>query len=1077
MPRVDEKRPTAIKRMPSAGRRARGNPAAKSVAATTRLEIHRLIAALSLALLLALSVLWPHTPAAPNRDSFITPRIDGTISLDERAVFPYLPFIERQQANPNSSWPDVSEVLGFDPDNDRVRRAIVGGIYASTSSIKQTIAESGLPSNPSTLQIEDLEFTYGEQTSGPSSQRGLSGLSAIRLIRALNAPQSQRAGFEKDAIYGFQTAAGEAPQTWQYTYNWALANFLAGNYTSAYEGMKQIIPAAENDLNLLPQFWVGLAALRAGDPGEAIVRLTAASIKQAPTGPGANEAFRALYGRLNVLSREALGDAQWANRDPVAAYNTYFDILRSGTGTTESKPYAKWLRLGLQQRGYESLLDDMSTLLNTSDALGKDARLHHDRARLLTFLGRGDEAMQEYSRAVELGESDAPLLISYGQALESRGDYNGALTKAQDAIKRLGADPGTVNLTSVARAAADSTSLLSDRETAQYLLDANLLRARVFGKQGNASAVASLVQGITQEAPSLAPNEGALLLLYGALANEAAGQNAQARDGFNSAWDKLKVLPAGTPGRASALVGLARSTAASQGVAAALDVLKSNGYDPASPPATVATDADAPDILYAGSKLLSQAGRDKEAANALRVSAVARNLQDVRTSSGVGRQLWTFNGEVVPADDILAVAASERASGSTELAVMRYKQAYGLAPALAPAWNNLGVLYAQQGNVGRADFYLRNSGVVSPNYAWGQHNAAAYAYKQGLGGFFSAESAAGKAIKAAGPRSLEWGYDLRYDERGTLPAPSAPSTDLLSRLPALLIVALLLLHTIVGRDRISNRVVVPTRGVLGKIAAALDARFKTPARSGSRALLVSLAIPALVGMLGLAWGAARGSLEVALVFLPVAFIAALLAFAANELAQYLAARQAGVSTVHHNWPLGVLLGIVSIPFGFVYGWQINTRMAATDEDGVEDTAEGRDRHGRHAPRSLEERDLLYEAEAEAAAEAVTPGSRASTLLPVTVGSGRLGLTTGARIIFAGMVANLALALVFGLVYWLTGWPSMRLALFAQALVLAFTSVSEPPADGWTIYRRNMPLWLATFVFASIVVTLLAIGII
>ena len=79
--------------------------------------------------------------------------------------------------------------------------------------------------------------------------------------------------------------------------------------------------------------------------------------------------------------------------------------------------------------------------------------------------------------------------------------------------------------------------------------------------------------------------------------------------------------------------------------------------------------------------------------------------------------------------------------------------------------------------------------------------------------------------------------------------------------------------------------------------------------------------------------------------------------------------------------------------------------------------------------------------------------------------------------FAGMVANLALALIFGLVYWLTGWPSMRLALFAQALVLAFTAVSEPPADGWTLYRRNTPLWLAMFIFAAALVTLLAVGII
>ncbi len=42
---------------------------------------------------------------------------------------------------------------------------------------------------------------------------------------------------------------------------------------------------------------------------------------------------------------------------------------------------------------------------------------------------------------------------------------------------------------------------------------------------------------------------------------------------------------------------------------------------------------------------------------------------------------------------------------------------------------------------------------------------------------------------------------------------------------------------------------------------------------------------------------------------------------------------------------------------------------------------------------------------------------------------------------------------------------------------AFTSVSEPPADGWTLYRRNAPLWLAVFVLASSVATLLALGLI
>src|SRR5207253_3679609 len=103
----------------------------------------------------------------------------------------------------------------------------------------------------------------------------------------------------------------------------------------------------------------------------------------------------------------------------------------------------------------------------------------------------------------------------------------------------------------------------------------------------------------------------------------------------------------------------------------------------------------------------------------------------------------------------------------------------------------------------------------------------------------------------------------------------------------------------------------------------------------------------------------------------------------------------------------------------------------------------------------------------------TPTS--GTLAANTVG--RLGLSPAARIILAGALANLLLGLLFALLYWLTGWPSLRLGLFASMLVLAFTSVSEPPADGWTLYRRNAPLWLALFTLAATVVTLLAAGLI
>src|SRR6185295_8629058 len=134
-----------------------------------------------------------------------------------------------------------------------------------------------------------------------------------------------------------------------------------------------------------------------------------------------------------------------------------------------------------------------------------------------------------------------------------------------------------------------------------------------------------------------------------------------------------------------------------------------------------------------------------------------------------------------------------------------------LDPALAPAWNNLGVMYAQEGKQDLASSYLSLAGQVSPNYTWGQHNLAALEYKRGIGNFFSAEAAQGASIKSAGPSSLSWGYNLRPDERGPLPAPSVPATDFLGRLPAVLILLLLLAHTLVARDRRERTGLVPTK--------------------------------------------------------------------------------------------------------------------------------------------------------------------------------------------------------------------------------------------------------------------------
>jgi tetratricopeptide (TPR) repeat protein len=1035
----------------------------------------------------------PATGSSPDPSIFITPQIDGRGSVMmalngaqlERAVFPYVNFTERSTSP--ALWPSIADVLYYEPSDLRVRKAIVGEIYASTAgNLDIKLRDTGLEAAPPPDKLQGIETVYQSFMNDPQrSARGWNGLAAMLLVRSLSATPQERVELERLAIGGFQSAIEEEPATWQFTYNWALANLLAGNYAQAYEGFKGVVTKAQAERNLLPPFWMGLAALRGGDPGEAVVRFTEVRNIQIPA--GGNQAFENLYNEVRRLGRQGLGDAQWANRDVQAAYNTYFETLRAGEGNPTL--YSKWLLLGLQQRGYEGLLEDLNTLA-FSPAYANDARVHHDRARLLTFLGRHDEAMGAYRHALKLGGNDPGLHVSYGQALLSTGDHNGALVQAQEAVRGLGKDPASVDLTGVARTATMTNTTTADLMVAQQLLDANLLRARAWGARGDLGAVQTLLQGIVQGAGMLPASEAGLLHLYAGFAAEAAGVPDQARQAYAEAWQTLKGLPAGSPGRAAALAGLARTTAAATGnPQAGLELLATNGYDPAEPRPSAVTDADAPDVLYQGALLLQAAGRHDDAANAMRVAAIAQNLQDARLVTGVGRPLWSANGTNVPAGGQLAAADALREGPDRGLAVMRYKAAYGLDPALAAAWNNLGVLYARTSDPARAQFYLSAAGRISPHYALGHHNLATFAYAQGPGGFFTGEAAQAAAIKAYGPQSLLWGFDLHYDERPAVPAPAGEQArTLFARLPAIAILLLLLLHTIVGYDRYTTgrTGLLPTTGVLGRLGTALSARLKAAqlrlaeARRGPRALTAVIVVPSLVGMLALAWDMSRGSLGVLPVFLPVALLACAVAFGANELAQYLTARRTRGATLHQQWPLGVLMGLLGSPLGFVYGWQIVTKVQPAVGSGEGDgSAPDRPEVGRRTKvRTMEDLDLAYEAQVEALADRQASAGAELGAIAVpgeaVLGVGRLRLSPAARILLAGLAANLALGLLFGLVYWFTGWPSMRAALFASMLVLAFTGVSEPPADGWALYRRNPALWLAMFLFTATVVTLLAV---
>jgi hypothetical protein len=231
-------------------------------------------------MLLLVSLLTPFPPSAPDPAPFITPRIGGSNSIPgmlvgdevQQAIFPYLTVIERSQGS-STIWPGVDTILRLDPSDPRVRKAFIGQMFASsTGALDTRVKDTGMASNAASEVLEDIETAYETMIDGTQRSRGINGLVVTQLIRAESLPVARRFEVERLAIGALESAISIDPNTWQFTYNWALANMLSGNYAAAYEGLRTIVNRSDlNTGNLVP-FWMGLAALRVGDPGEASIR-------------------------------------------------------------------------------------------------------------------------------------------------------------------------------------------------------------------------------------------------------------------------------------------------------------------------------------------------------------------------------------------------------------------------------------------------------------------------------------------------------------------------------------------------------------------------------------------------------------------------------------------------------------------------------------------------------------------------------------------------------------------------------------------------------------------------------------
>ncbi len=1004
--------------------------AGASLVARLPIEYYRLVAAALLIGLLGISLLAPLGPAAVPAAWTGTPTLTGAAPFDQ--VFDYHAPAEQQI----SGTPPRSALLRAAPDSARFRAALSG-------ELQRADAPGGTPSptrdellldNPG--RWPNLETFYTTGTSNSAADFGLNGLGVLRMLQSTQATGAEQQGLLDEAANDMQVVRELQPSIWYYGYNWALVSMATGHFGLAAALLPEVLKVDSTHPDV--QFMSGLAALRAGAPDQAIQAWTPLA--------SASEAD------WSALAREGLYDAEAARGNVDQAAQGYRLLLESGSGIDWTL-YDKLLRLEMQRGDAGAMLDMIAGLEGrVRNDPANLPRLLYDRGRILALLGRPAPAVTAFEQGRDLAGNDPAFHLALAQTLLASGNAARALPEAEAAIRAAGGDPSAADFGPAIRGMSGDDAA---QRRARQLVGARLVQAAAWAAQGNSGALDAMAKGLDSLATSDAPNAG--WYRYFALRVAVAAGRAVTPAALDAALAAAGTSAAG-PARGLVLDAYTSGLTPAQAAAAAGDLLQQAGGSLADP-------AQAADSATAGfyatlAQQLDAAGRLPDAGPLYRAAAAWEQ------AAWLSGPISTLAPAGVPAP--VTYRAQEASyllrTGDNRMAIARYQQILALEPAAVGAWTNIGVAYARLGDPVRAQRGFEVAARLAPQNAQAQHNLGVQDYRQwNLPG---AEAALGAANRAGRSANQAWGYDLVPAGAGLQLPAAPPGADFAVRLAALVALLLLLLHTLIPRrpqEDTAERRAAQT-GLLGRLAAYLPTlRLSTP---------LALALALAVAGVAWAWAGSGNNPQVAVLLLVSGLVAAILAVGGQELAQaVVAGREArrGRTTVQVA-PLGLLLAVLTAPLGLVYGWQIVTRAGAADGAPGDAPAAGVDPVPPADPPRARSA-AGQPARGGGSSRPVTPTTPG--LRPLLIGWGAMG--PQARVALAGLLANVVLALLCLAGYLLLGWPVWRLALLANLAVLAFTAVSEPPAEGWHVWRRAPLLWLVLFIGASAALTVFALG--